>query len=79
MEPNILDLRTERCPMALLLAKRHTAKLEVGQSLDIYISDKSSMQDTMNFLSRHSFSVDSEANLDYFHLKVIKKELQSNA
>ena len=26
MEPNILDLRQERCPMALLLAKRHTKK-----------------------------------------------------
>jgi len=79
MKPNILDLRQERCPMALLLAKRHTARLEVGQSLSIYMTDQSSMQDTMNFLKRQAFVVESEANSDYHHIKVLKKEPQSNA
>ncbi len=52
MTPNILDLRQERCPMALLLAKRHSVKLEVGQSLIIYVSDNSSMKDIVTFLSK---------------------------
>ncbi len=65
--------------MALLLAKRHTAKLEAGQSLSIFISDQSSMKDTVNFLSRHSFSVENEVYPDYYHIKVMKKEAQSNA
>lgn len=49
MKPNILDLRQERCPMALLLAKRHSVKLENGQSLLIHIADQSSMTDIVSF------------------------------
>ncbi|WKY57398.1 sulfurtransferase TusA family protein [Vibrio sp. SNU_ST1] len=79
MTPNILDLRQERCPMALLLAKRHSVKLEVGQSLSIYVSDNSSMKDIVTFLSKQAYDVTVEVCSNYHHLLVTKKELQSNA
>ncbi|CAV19472.1 sulfurtransferase TusA family protein [Vibrio sp. 10N.222.54.F12] len=79
MTPNILDLRQERCPMALLLAKRHSVKLEVGQSLSIYVSDNSSMKDIVTFLSKQAYDVIVEVCSNYHHLLVTKKELQSNA
>ncbi|EAQ53440.1 MULTISPECIES: sulfurtransferase TusA family protein [Vibrio] len=79
MTPNILDLRQERCPMALLLAKRHSVKLEVGQSLSIYVSDNSSMKDIVTFLSKQAYDVIVEVCSNYYHLLVTKKELQSNA
>ncbi|MCG9676024.1 sulfurtransferase TusA family protein [Vibrio chagasii] len=79
MTPNILDLRQERCPMALLLAKRHSVKLEVGQSLSIYVSDSSSMKDIVTFLSKQAYVVMTEACSNYHHLLVTKKESQSDA
>ena len=79
MKPNILDLRQERCPMALLLAKRHSVKLENGQSLLIHIADQSSMTDIVSFLSKHAFSVEIEACSGHHQIQVTKKELQSNA
>ncbi|MEZ8575643.1 sulfurtransferase TusA family protein [Vibrio splendidus] len=79
MTPNILDLRQERCPMALLLAKRHSVKLEVGQALSIYVSDNSSMKDIVTFLSKQAYDVITEVCSNYYHLLVIKKELQSDA
>ena len=79
MTPNILDLRQERCPMALLLAKRHSVKLEVGQSLSIYVSDNSSMKDIVTFLSKQAYDVIAEVCSNYHHILVTKKELQSNA
>ncbi|WP_052878919.1 sulfurtransferase TusA family protein [Vibrio coralliirubri] len=79
MTPNILDLRQERCPMALLLAKRHSVKLEVGQSLSIYVSDNSSMKDIVTYLSKQAYDVVIEVCSNYHHLLVTKKELQSDA
>ena len=79
MTPNILDLRQERCLMALLLAKRHSVKLEVGQSLSIYVSDNSSMKDIVTFLSKQAYDVIAEVCSNYHHILVIKKELQSDA
>jgi len=79
MTPNILDLRQERCPMALLLAKRHSVKLEVGQSLSIYVSDNSSMKDIVTFLSKQAYDVTAEVCSNYHHILVTKKELQSDA
>ncbi|MEZ9014112.1 sulfurtransferase TusA family protein [Vibrio splendidus] len=79
MTPNILDLRQDRCPMALLLAKRHSVKLEVGQSLSIYVSDNSSMKDIVTFLSKQAYDVITEVCSNYYHLLVTKKELQSDA
>ena len=79
MTPNILDLRQERCPMALLLAKRHSVKLEVGQSLSIYVSDNSSMKDIVTFLSKQAYVVMIEVCSNYHHLLVTKKESQSDA
>ena len=79
MTPNILDLRQERCPMALLLAKRHSVKLEVGQSLSIYVSDNSSMKDIVTFLSKQAYVVMTEVCSNYHHHLITKKESQSDA
>jgi TusA-related sulfurtransferase len=76
MTPNILDLRQERCPIALLLAKRHSVKLEAGQSLSIYISDNSSMKDIVRFLSKQAYTVFTEVCASYHHILVTKKESQ---
>ncbi|AEH32588.1 sulfurtransferase TusA family protein [Vibrio anguillarum] len=73
MEPNILDLRQQRCPMALLLAKRHTVQLVLGEVLDIWLNDVSSGQDIEKYLSTHGFRCQWNTSPDYFWLKVIKE------
>ncbi len=37
MEPNILDLRQQRCPMALFIEKRHSFLFVFGVVLDIWL------------------------------------------
>lgn len=73
MEPNILDLRQQRCPMALLLAKRHTVQLVLGEVLDIWLNDVSSGQDIEKYLSAHGFRCQWNTSPGYFRLKVIKE------
>ncbi len=73
MEPNILDLRQQRCPMALLLAKRHTAQLEVGDSVSIFISDSSSYKDIESYLLKQSYSCHSYQCDGYYSLIVVKE------
>lgn len=73
MEPNILDLRQERCPLALLLAKRHTNQLHQGQSCYVLIRDTHSMRDIEKFLQRHSFKLLTEEMGDYFRMHVTKE------
>ncbi|NAX34724.1 sulfurtransferase TusA family protein, partial [Vibrio sp. V29_P1S30P107] len=56
MEPKILDLRQHRCPMTLLLAKRHTLTLDYGKpSLTILIRDASSVRDIQSYLQQQGF------------------------
>ncbi|TFH92040.1 sulfurtransferase TusA family protein [Vibrio ouci] len=73
MEPNILDLRQERCPMALLLAKRHTKGLSVGEQTQILVSDSNSMKDITRFLHNHLFSLTCEEMNGYYRMQVIKE------
>ncbi|EPM7841265.1 sulfurtransferase TusA family protein [Vibrio fluvialis] len=73
MEPNILDLRQQRCPMALLLAKRHTAQLQDGESVTILISDPSSKRDIESYLLRQQFVCQSQTFTEHFSLHVIKE------
>jgi TusA-related sulfurtransferase len=73
MEPNILDLRQERCPMALLLAKRHTKGLTVGEQTQILVSDSNSMKDITRFLHNHLFSLTCEEMNSYYRMQVIKE------
>ncbi|EGA71075.1 hypothetical protein VISI1226_21739 [Vibrio sinaloensis DSM 21326] len=72
MEPNILDLRQERCPLALLLAKRHTNQLSHGQSCCVLIRDVSSMRDIEKFLQMHSFTLLTEEMDDHYRMHVTK-------
>ncbi len=56
MESMLLDLREQRCPMALLLAKRHAAEVFQGETqqyhqLVIQVVDNSSKRDIVNYLS----------------------------
>lgn len=71
MEPYILDLRSEGCPMALLLAKR-ASKKEGAHGFKIYISDKSSMLDILRFLEKNHFSVHVEDDKKHHILTIIK-------
>ncbi|TKF20480.1 sulfurtransferase TusA family protein [Vibrio genomosp. F6] len=73
MEPNILDLREERCPMALLLAKRRAILLQEGESLSIQISDTSSMQDIVSFLRLKQFDIVSVAHRSSYTITVLKQ------
>ncbi|MDA0126938.1 sulfurtransferase TusA family protein [Vibrio sp. MarTm2] len=70
MEPNILDLRQERCPLALLLAKRHTNLLKVGDSCCILIRESSSKSDIQKFLQKQHFDLLIEEMDDHFRIHV---------
>ncbi|WP_299021754.1 sulfurtransferase TusA family protein [uncultured Photobacterium sp.] len=61
MEILSLDLTSERCPMALLLAKRATVDLRFGQRLRIHISDAGARQDIPRYLLNHGFNVEEQA------------------
>jgi len=73
MEPNILDLRQQRCPMALLLAKRHAAKLASGESVTILISDSGSLKDIESYLYNHNYSCSNSLSDGYYSLTVVKE------
>ncbi len=73
MEPNILDLRQQRCPMTLLLAKRHIAQLVVGDSVTILISDFSSLKDIKSYLLQKNYSYHNNGCDGYYSLKVVKE------
>jgi len=74
MEPNILDLRQERCPLALLLAKRHTTGLETGESCQILICDPSSMTDIKKFLQKQLFTFTCKEKDGYVCMHVTKEK-----
>lgn len=62
MEIQSLNLTSERCPMALLLAKRASKDLSVGQILQIHISDPGGRQDIPRYLLNHGFNVEIQAD-----------------
>ncbi len=67
-----LDLREQRCPIALLLAKRHVIALTLGEKCTILVQDASSKSDIVRFLSQHSFQVDCVEFYNYYSLYVTK-------
>ncbi|MGD8108870.1 sulfurtransferase TusA family protein [Vibrio sp. TRT 21S02] len=75
MKPNILDLREERCPMALLLAKRHTKLLALGEVMQIWVVETHSMKDIKRYLRKYGYTVACEAQDDYYCLQVTKGTL----
>ena len=67
-----LDLREQRCPIALLLAKRHVVALTLGEKCTILVQDASSKSDIVRFLRQHSFHVDCIELCNYYSLYVTK-------
>ncbi len=79
MESMLLDLREQRCPMALLLAKRHTAKAFQGEKqqyhkIVIQVKDNSSKQDIVNYLNTLGYMVECQSTSDHYTLTVFNKE-----
>ncbi|MEF1165681.1 sulfurtransferase TusA family protein [Vibrio campbellii] len=75
----LLDLREQRCPMALLLAKRHAADVFQGETpqyhqLVIKVVDKSSKHDIVKYLRHQGYTVDCQASSEHFTLTVFNKE-----
>jgi len=70
MEPGILDLREERCPMALLLAKRYTKRLSVDELAIILVSDPSSFADIAQYLRQNSYELICEEKDGYHRMQV---------
>ncbi|KLU99222.1 sulfurtransferase TusA family protein [Photobacterium aphoticum] len=58
----MLDLTAERCPMALLLAKRATHALERGEHMEIHMTDAGARQDIPRYLTRHGFEIKVQAD-----------------
>jgi TusA-related sulfurtransferase len=79
MESMLLDLRKQRCPLALLLAKRHTVAAFEGENqqyhkLVIHVTDNSSKQDIVNYLNAQGYVVDCQPTSDHYTLTVFNKE-----
>ena len=72
MNSYILDLREEGCPMALLRAKRASQQMKQN-SLEIYIADKSSMQDMLRYFDKQGFNVQSQNNQQYYTVTITKE------
>ncbi|AIV06410.1 sulfurtransferase TusA family protein [Vibrio harveyi] len=84
MESILLDLRKERCPMALLLAKRHAAEVfqeetQQDHQLVIQVVDKSSKHDIVKYLRNQGYIVDCQASPEHFTLTVFNKESSYDA
>ncbi|MDN2480585.1 sulfurtransferase TusA family protein [Vibrio astriarenae] len=62
MSDTVLDLRQQRCPLALLLAKRFVAQAPAKVSLRIEVQDRSSCQDIERYLVKHNFCYSIEHN-----------------
>ncbi len=74
MKANILDLRLERCPMALLLAKRAGKSLESGVKLDIYAQDSASIKDMLRYFRHQGFIVDVHSKPEFSIISLSHKE-----
>lgn len=75
MEVDCLDLRAERCPMALLLAKRQCLTLRSQQTLSILSKDRASVADMVRYFSQPPYSIDVQPHNDEWVLLVTKRNL----
>lgn len=57
METQSFDLREQRCPMALLLAKRACDTLNKGDELSFIISDDTSLRDIHRYFEHNGFLI----------------------
>ena len=67
-----LDLRSHKCPMALLLAKRYLAQQAQAQS-QILVRDLSSKQDIERYLQHSKLTYQCHVSDDYFSFHIIKE------
>lgn len=74
MKRECLDLRSQRCPLALLLAKRSGAELLNHQSLAILSNDNASINDIVRYFNQAPYSVDVQYHDGECTLLVTKKE-----
>lgn len=74
MKVECLDLRSQRCPMALLLAKRHSAELLNHQSLTILSNDHASINDMIRYFNQAPYSIKVQYHDAECTLLVTKKE-----
>lgn len=74
MKVTPLDLRSQHCPMALLLAKRQSAQLSNQETLTILSTDKASINDMIRYFSQSPFSVEVLSQSECSTLLVTKKE-----
>ncbi|MGO1191906.1 sulfurtransferase TusA family protein [Vibrio casei] len=74
MKATPLDLRSQRCPMALLLAKRQCAQLSNQETLTILSTDKASINDMVRYFNQSPFSVEVLIQSECSTLLVTKKE-----
>ncbi|MGF1688263.1 sulfurtransferase TusA family protein [Photobacterium japonica] len=65
----MLDLTAERCPMALLLAKRATHALKKGEKMEIHMTDAGARQDIPRYLSTQGMAI--EVLMDSHHVLAI--------
>ncbi|MEF1291629.1 sulfurtransferase TusA family protein [Vibrio sp. M260118] len=72
MESRILDLRQERCPMALLLAKRHVKGLSVDEHAIILVSESSSFADIAQYLRQNCYELVCEEKDGYHRMRVCR-------
>ncbi|KJG15576.1 sulfurtransferase TusA family protein [Photobacterium angustum] len=73
MEIISLDLMAERCPLALLLAKRACATLSPNQGLEIRISDSGARGDIPRFLHNNGYVTDILVDDNTQLIMIVKK------
>lgn len=75
LSATLLDLREQRCPMALLLAKRASDTLLCGETLTLLLTDTASSTDIFHFLTQNGFRVTLEKDneITHFHIGKIKR------
>ncbi|MGK0250313.1 MAG: tRNA 2-thiouridine synthesizing protein A [Oleispira sp.] len=62
MDIQTLNLASERCPLALLLAKRASKNLRSNQSIEMIISDVGARRDISRYLLNNGFNVKVQAD-----------------
>jgi len=73
MKPQLLDLREERCPKALLLAKRHVVSLRDDEIATIYVIEASSIKDIERYLHNNGYDYQKVELDDCWSIQDIKR------
>ncbi|CAH0539094.1 sulfurtransferase TusA family protein [Vibrio marisflavi] len=74
MKPQLLDLREERCPRALLLAKRHLVSLRANEIATIYVIEMGSIKDIERYLINNDYSYQTIERDGYWRIEDIKRD-----